>query len=132
MVEISISGDKAVFEVEGWDKFWSLKSRLEIPLAHIKDAHYDPQPAMGWFDALKVAGTSIPHIFRAGIFYQQGGLVFWDVHHPEKTIVIDLEHEHFGKLIVEVPSPHEAVRRLKSAISLQHIEQDVEPDGESD
>jgi hypothetical protein len=131
MVEISLSGDKAVFEVEGWDKLWSLRSRLEIPLARIKDVHYDPQPAMGWFDALKVAGTSIPHIFRAGIFYQQGGLVFWDVHHPEKTIVIDLEHEHFAQLIIEVANPHEAVGMLKSATSQQRIEEDIEPNRES-
>ena len=117
MVEITFSGDEAIFDVEGWDKMWSLRSRLKIPLAHIKDAHHDPQPAMGWFDALKLAGTSIPHIFRAGSFYQQGDLVFWDVHHPEKTIVIDLEHEHFAKLIIEVADPEGAVQRLKDAMA---------------
>ena len=55
MVEITIDGDKAVFEVEGWHKLWSLRSRLEIPLAHIIRVHPDPQPAMGWFAGLKVA-----------------------------------------------------------------------------
>ena len=29
MVEISIERDKAVFEVQGWDQLWSLRSRLE-------------------------------------------------------------------------------------------------------
>jgi hypothetical protein len=116
MVEITIDGDKAVFEVEGWDKLWSLKSRLEIPLAHIKGVHADPEPAIGWFDGLKVAGTSIPHVFRAGIFYQQGNFVFWDVHSPERTIVIDLEDEHFAKLIVEVADPQAATRLLEDAI----------------
>ena len=116
MVEITIDGDKAVFEVEGWHKLWSLKSRLEIPLAHIKGVHVDPEPAMGWFDGLKVAGTSIPRVFRAGSFYQQGNFVFWDVHSPEKTIVIDLEDEHFAKLIVEVADPQEATRLLEDAI----------------
>jgi hypothetical protein len=117
VVEINIDGDKAVFEVEGWHKLWSLKSRLEIPLAHITGVHADPQPAMGWFDGLKVAGTGIPHIFRAGIFYQEGNFVFWDVGSPEKTIVIDLADEQFAKLIVEVAEPQAAVRLLKDAIS---------------
>jgi hypothetical protein len=117
MVKIILNADSAIFEVEGWDKLWSLRSRLQIPLAHITDARRDPEPAMGWFDSLKLAGTSIPHIFQAGIFYQQGNLVFWDVHHPEKTIVIDLEHEHFAKLIVEVADPEQAVQLLKGAIS---------------
>jgi len=117
VVEISIDGDKAVFEVEGWHKLWSLRSRLEIPLAHIKSIRPDPHPAMGWFAGLKVAGTDIPNIFRAGIFYQEGNFVFWDVHDPEKTIVIDLEAEHFAKLIVEVADPRAAARLLEDAIS---------------
>jgi hypothetical protein len=116
MVEITIVGDKAVFEVEGWDKFWSLRSRLEIPLAHIKGAHADPAPAMGWFDGIKVMGTAVPHIFRAGTFYQEGDFVFWDVHDPVKTIVIDLDHEHFAKLIIEVADPNAAVSRINTAI----------------
>jgi hypothetical protein len=117
MVEIKVEEDKGVFEVEGWDKLWSFKSRLEIPLAHIKGAHIDPEPAMGWFDGLKVLGTALPHIFKAGTFYQDGDYVFWDVRHPEKTIVIDLEHEHFAKLIIEVADPNAAVGLINNAIS---------------
>lgn len=117
MIEITIDGEKVIFEVEGWHKLWSLRSRLEIPLAHLKGVHADPAPAMGWFNGLKVAGTDIPNIFRAGIFYQEGNFVFWDVSNPEKTIVIDLEDERFAKLIVEVADPQAAIKLLKDAIS---------------
>jgi len=115
MVDIQIEGDKAVFEVEGWDKLWALRSRLEIPLAHIRAAHADPNPAMGWFQGLKLAGTDVPNFFRAGTFYQQGGLIFWDVSNPENTIVIELEHEHYSKLIVEVDDPNAAVEMIRRA-----------------
>ena len=117
MVEISIERDKVVFEVIGWDKLWSLKSRLEIPLAHIKRAEADPEPAMGWFQGLGLAGTNMPNLFRAGTFYQQGRLVFWDVRHPESTIAIDLEHEHYDRLIIEVADPAAAVALIQKAIS---------------
>lgn len=117
MVEITIEGEKAVFEVQGWDKLWSLRSRLEIPLSHVRGAHADPHPAMGWFDGIKLMGTGLPNIFRAGTFYQEGGLIFWDVHHPEKTIVVDLEHERFQKLVVEVDEPEQAVARLNNALN---------------
>lgn len=117
MVEITIIDDKAVFEVEGWHKLWCLRSRLEIPLAHIKGVHADPEPAMGWFKGLKLAGTDVPNVFKAGIFYQGDGFVFWDVLNPEKTIVIDLDHEHFAKLILEVADPKAAVDLLEKAIS---------------
>lgn len=117
MVDITVDREKAAFEVQGWDKLWSLRSRLEIPLAHIKGAHADPTPAMGWLQGLRLAGTSIPNFFRAGIFYQEGNLVFWDVHHPEKAIVVDVEHEHFAKLIIEVADPAAAVKLIEDAVS---------------
>src|SRR6267378_5051511 len=113
MVNIEIVGDKAIFEVQGWDKLWSLRSRLEIPLAHIKGAYVDPEPAMGWFQGIKLGGTDLPNIFKAGTFYQEGGLVFWDVRHPEKTIVIELEHERYKKLIIEVENTEREIQNLK-------------------
>jgi hypothetical protein len=35
MVKVSIEREQAVFEVEGLDKLWALRSHLQIPLAHI-------------------------------------------------------------------------------------------------
>jgi len=117
VVEISVVGSKAVFEVQGWDKLWSLRSRLEIPLAHISGVAWDPAPAMGWFEGLKLAGTDLPNLFRAGTFYQEGGLVFWDVLHPERTIAVELEHERYHKLVVEVEDPAGAVSTLSRALA---------------
>lgn len=113
MVEISFAGDSVVFEVKGWDKFWSLHSRLTIPASHIISVHADPTPAMGWFEGIKLLGTGIPNIFRAGTFFQDGEFVFWDVRNPENTIVVELEHENFRKLIVEVENPAKAISLLE-------------------
>ncbi len=121
MVEIRIEGDKAIFEVQGWDKLWSLRSQLELPLAHIRDAHADSEPAMGWFQGLKIAGTDLPNIFRAGTFYQQGELVFWDVHEPAKTIVIELDHERYRKLIIEVADPEGEVEKIRTSLRRRRV-----------
>jgi uncharacterized protein (DUF1778 family) len=42
--------------------------------------------------------------------------VFWDVADPENTIVIELEHERYKKLIVEVENPPREVKKIKAAI----------------
>jgi hypothetical protein len=47
--------------------------------------------------------------------YQDGKRVFWDVHHPEKTIVIDLHDERYNELVVEVGAPSQTPLRLPSA-----------------
>lgn len=116
MVNVSIEGEKAVFSVEGSHKLWAFKSRLEIPLAHIKKVYVDPEPAMGWFDGLKVMGTDLPHVFRAGSFWLHGNWVFFDVRHPENTVVVELENEHYARLIVEVADPATTVQRLGSSL----------------
>ena len=116
MVNVSIEGDRVRFEVEGWDKLWSLKSQLEIPLLHIVDARVDPEPARGWWHGIKFPGTNLPGVITAGTFYQVEGAVFFDVHDPERTIVIELEHEHYARLVLEVDDPEGVVARIRAAV----------------
>jgi hypothetical protein len=120
MVEVSVEGTTAVFEVQGWDKIWALRSRLRIPLAHIRDVYADASPKMGLFQGLKMFGTHIPYLFRAGTFYQDGGWVFWDVLHPAQTIVVELCDEWFQKLVIEVCDPVAEVGRLKGSVAAGH------------
>lgn len=116
MVDLLFAADKLHLEVKGTHKLWALTSRLEIPIEHITGSHADPEPAMGWFQGLKIAGTDLPHVFRAGLFWQDGDKVFWDVRHPHKTIVIELEDEKFSKLIIEVKDPAAAVEEIRRAL----------------
>ena len=117
MVSVVVEGDRVRFEVEGWDKLWALKSRLEIPLAHIQSVRADPEPARGWWHGLRLPGTQIPGLLTAGSFYQHGGFVFYDVHDPERTVVIELDHEHYRRLVIEVENPGDVVERLRSAMA---------------
>lgn len=116
MVDISIENGTLVLDVQGSHKLWALKSRLEIPLSNVRRAYADPDPAMGWFDGLKLAGTDIPNVFRAGLFWMDGERVFYDVRNPQNTIVIELLHEHYAKLILEVEDPKVAVAQIQAAL----------------
>jgi hypothetical protein len=116
VVEITIAGDAVTLEVEGWDRLWVLKSRLQIPLAHIRGVRADPQVAHGWWHGIRAPGTNVPGVLTAGTFYQHGKRVFWDVHDPERTIVIELIDERYDELIIEVADPVRAVGLLQSSI----------------
>ena len=115
MVDVSVEGDRLVFVVEGLDKLWSLRSRLEIPLAHVTGVERDPEAVSRWWHGFKLVGTDVPGLFAAGTFYYQGELVFWDVRHLERAIIVSLQHERYKKLIVEVADPNETVTRLREA-----------------
>jgi hypothetical protein len=117
MIDVSVQGDRVRLEVEGWDKLWTLRSQLEIPLAHIIAVRIDPDAARGFWHGFRMGGTNVPGLLTAGTFYQPGdGWVFFDVHDPEQTVVLELEHEHYRRLVIEVADPQAVVSLLRSAI----------------
>jgi hypothetical protein len=111
-----VAEGKLTLHVRGTDKILAFKSTLEIPLIHIAGVRADPEVARGWWHGIRMPGTNVPGVITAGTFYQDGKRVFWDVHHPEKTIVIDLHDERFNALIVEVADPEAAVKLIRNAL----------------
>jgi hypothetical protein len=116
MTEVEITADNLVVHVKGMDRLWSLKSRLEIPLAHVLGAEVDPHAAQGWRKGLRAPGTHLPGVITAGTFYQEGDRVFWDVHDPEKAIVIRLEDERYARLVIEVEDPPVTAAAIEGTI----------------
>src|SRR5262249_21315144 len=98
------------------DQLWALKSSLEIPLQRIIGIRADPNIARGWWHGIRMPGSNIPGVLTAGTFYQNGKRVFWDVHDPANTVVIELADERYDELIVEVADPEAAVKQVKAAL----------------
>src|ERR1019366_6301582 len=116
MVDLSISGGSLELRVLGIDRLWALKSSLEIPVHHIAGIRADPEVARGWWHGIHMPGTDIPGVLTAGTFYQQGKRVFWDVHNPESTVIIELRDERYDELIVEVADPQLTVEQVRAAL----------------
>jgi hypothetical protein len=104
--------------VEGMDRIWSLKSHLTIPMQHIVDVSYRPEIAHGWWHGMKLPGSFIPGVLTAGTFYQHGEFTFWDVHNPDKTVVITLHDETYGKLVIEVENPEATIAHITAALKM--------------
>jgi hypothetical protein len=113
LVNVTVDGDEAVFEVEGFDKLWALRSRLTIPLAHLTRAEINHDEVGRWWHGIKIVGTDAPGLFAAGTFYYHGEVVFWDVRNPANAIVLTLDHERYKKLIIEVADPAATIARLQ-------------------
>jgi hypothetical protein len=117
MVDVTIEGERAVFHVQGVDRLWALRSRLEIPLAHIVLVDADTEQVSRWWHGFRLMGTNVPGVLAAGTFYFHGELVFWDAHDTAKTVIISLDHERYKKLIIEVANPEETIAQLHAAMS---------------
>jgi hypothetical protein len=117
MVDLTIKGDKLSLRVKGLDRLWAMRSRLDIPLTSVRAVRIDPQVARGLWKGVSAPGTHIPGLIIAGTFYQDDKRIFWDVHDPEKTVVIDLVGQRFDQLIVEVHDPPTVVEMLERALA---------------
>ena len=105
MAKVELTEKALIVHVRGMDRLWALKSRLEIPLSHVVGAEVDPGLARECHKGIRAGGTHVPGVITAGTFYQEGERVFWDVHDPEKTVVIQLRNERYARLVIEVEDP---------------------------
>ena len=114
MTKVEIGSGHIRIDVEGFDKVLALRTSLEVPLEHIRGASLDPD-ALHEPRGLRLLGTSVPGLVLAGSFYG-GQWLFMDVHHAEWAIKIDLDHEHYAALIVEVEDPPATVAAINAAV----------------
>ncbi|MFC0598336.1 hypothetical protein [Streptomyces palmae] len=115
MAHVSIDNGNLIVEIEGLDKLWALKSRLTIPLAHVRGATADPGIAKEP-KGLRSPGTHVPGIVTAGTFHVDGERVFWDVRDPAKAVVIQLADERYARLVIQVLDPRATVALVEDAL----------------
>ncbi len=116
MAKVELTGSSLIVHVEGLDKLWSFRSRLEIPLQHVIAAQHDRDEAKRWWHGIRMPGTNVPGIITAGTFHQHGEWVFWDVHNPDKAISIQFRDERFARLVIEVEHPDEVIAAIEQAV----------------
>ncbi|MFC4149858.1 hypothetical protein ACFO0M_26710 [Micromonospora mangrovi] len=116
MATAHIDNDTLIVEIEGLDRLWTLKSRLEIPLRNVRGATADPgvirEPK-----GIRAPGTYLPGVITAGTFHLDGERIFWDVRDPAKAVVIELRDERYARLIVQVEDPRATVALVEGAIA---------------
>jgi hypothetical protein len=115
MARVEVAGEQLTVQLEGMDKLWTFKSRLEIPLAHVTDAEADPEVVRGW-KGWRGPGAQVPGVIVAGTFHHQGDRVFWDVHDPAKAVVIHLADERYARLVIGVDDPAATVAAIRRAL----------------
>src|SRR5918992_308890 len=93
MAEVELAQDAPIVHVRGMDQLFALRR---------------------WHGIME-RGMWVPGAITAGTFYREGELVFWDVHDPEKTVVIRLRDERHARLVIEVEDPEAVVARVNEA-----------------
>lgn len=115
MVEISVEGDTLAVEVLGWSKLWCLKSRVDIPLRCLRQVRADGELPKGFW--LRMPGTYIPRVIKAGSYWNGARWSFWDVRRRrDNVLLIELSGWKYDYLVVEVNNPTTTMQSVRSAI----------------
>lgn len=121
MATIEITPDELVVHVTGVQRVLALRSELRVPLAHVLGAEPSPpEVRQRWRDLLRVhvPGTDLPFVLMEGSFLFRGGeLGFWDVHDPDRTVLVRLDHERYQSLVLQVEDPAAAAASIQAAVA---------------
>jgi hypothetical protein len=117
---VRIEGDEVVLEIHGIDEILSIKRSIHIPFKHILSVSTEDIP---WnvFNAMKIAGADIPHVVKDGRFLSKEGMMFFEMHHPESCITINIDHERYKKVVFEVEDKESAATMIRNTISSEQL-----------
>jgi hypothetical protein len=112
---VTIEDGNLVFELHGVDEFLSIKRSISIPLQHIVSVSTERVP---WqpFKQMKVAGTSLPGVIKDGRFLSSDGMMFFEMHDPDKCVTVNLDHERYKKIVFEVEDKEATAKQINDAL----------------
>jgi len=118
---VKIENDEVVLELHGVDEILSIKRSMRIPLKSIISVSTE-DVSWGVFKTIKVAGADLPGHYKDGRFYiPHEGLVFFEMHHPDSCITINLDHERYKKVVFEVEDKESAATMIRNAMSSEQL-----------
>jgi hypothetical protein len=99
-----------------WDGVYCLKRGLDLPVAEIEGVSAAPRgviPATG----LRLPGTSMPGVIRAGSYGTGATRDFWNVRRAKIVLVVQMRPvANYRRIVLEVPDPHAQALRLVPAL----------------
>jgi hypothetical protein len=115
--KVDIDDQRLVVTMHGFDVVWTFRRRIVVPLDHVKGARIDPHVASHgpWLGAGRTDAL-LDYAVAAGPMLVHGRHEFWDVHHPDRCVTIDLVDEPFERLVVEVEDPTAVVDAVIAAL----------------
>ncbi len=118
-MELSIDRDRLQIDLNPWERMLAFffNQTLEIPLNHIRQATLT-KPETDWKD-VRLPGTFLPGIVKAGTYYTSRGREFWVVTRDEDCLTLELEDEFYKKIVLTIEQSQvwrDRINQAKGAI----------------
>lgn len=125
VTEIDLLVDYLVVEPMGWNKVFSLRSRIDIPFRDIVSIEQDARLAENGPSGLRFPGSNIPGVYLAGTFWKFWGdrksRSFWLRRRADRCITIRLRNNYYDYVTVDVDDPKAEISRIRSVLDERGI-----------
>jgi hypothetical protein len=115
-VTLAVDGQTLSVVLGSWDALFCLQRRLVLPLSGIEGVAVASKrvvPRTG----LRLPGTGLPGVIRAGSYGTGARRDFWDVRRGDTYLVLELAPgSAYRRVVLEVPDPHAEALRLRLAV----------------
>jgi hypothetical protein len=116
MARVTVANEGLDIHLSLGDEILALHGSFHIPYSHIDSVGTDQVP-FEFFRGMRI-GTNLPGIRTAGTFITGEGAIFYDMHDGSHCLTINLTHEHYRRVVVEVDADQdpgdlaEAIRKM--------------------
>ncbi|MDE1827716.1 MAG: hypothetical protein KGH71_06540 [Candidatus Micrarchaeota archaeon] len=111
---VRIDGAYALFEITGWDRLLSLKTRIKIPLNHITKVTTEEAEEITGF---RLGGTAFPYMVKEGRNqWKSTGWQFYLMRDPDRCVSVYLKDEFYKRIVFEVPDKDASLKLITLAI----------------
>jgi hypothetical protein len=116
--KVEIENSDLVFELHGIDAILSIKRIIKVPLKHVTSVSTERvtlKPKL----QVKLVGARLPTIIKDGRFLTSEGMMFFEMHDPDKCITVSLNHELYKQIVFEVEDKEAAAKKINDALKAQ-------------
>ena len=113
--KVRIEDSDLVFELHGIDEILSIKRTIKVPLKHVTSVSTERvtlKPKV----QIKLVGARVPTVVKDGRFLTSEGMMFFEMHDPDKCVTVSLNHERYKKIVFEVEDKEAVAQKINEAI----------------
>jgi hypothetical protein len=119
MPRLELTDHELIVHLGKWERMMALASDILVQIAQVKGAREERGlgapggTKLGW----RLPGTHIPFVVAAGTFIRHGERQFVFMRRQLQTVVIELDHKEWSRLLIGVPDAQAEASRINAAVA---------------
>lgn len=105
-MQLDYSATKLQIKLTGLERMWALKALVSVPYSNIDSVEARENSGLGLFSGIRMPGTHIPGVLRAGVFYHKKKKLFLYLHKDNPVLKLELRDHQFDEILISLDDPY--------------------------